>query len=93
VSADVLRALQGDLGARGNRERNLRRAVVLLATALGFLLFGLGMYLMVANTDWGGEVATGVFIASLGAIPGCVGLVYLAFGLMGKRDDSNAGRD
>ncbi len=82
VSADVLRALQGDSGPQGSRSRNLRRAVVLLGTALGLCLFGLGMYVMVSHAGWGGAVATGVFIASLGAIPGCMGLVYLVLALM-----------
>jgi hypothetical protein len=95
VSAEVIRALQGDLGAHENRERNLRRAIVLLATALGFVLFGFGMYAMIANTNWGGEVATGAFIASLGAIPGCIGLVYLGFALIARRpgQDFVASRD
>ena len=84
VSADVIRALQGDPGAHGSRNRNFRRAAVLLSTALGFCLFGWGMYVMVSNTDWGGAVATGMGIASLGAIPGCIGLAYLALGLMAK---------
>lgn len=84
LSADAIDALRDAPGRLTRRARDLRRASVLLSTALGLVLLGVAVFAALAYTNLDGAEVVGVFIAGLGAIPGCIGLTFLGFGLIDR---------
>ena len=63
--------------APDSTDRDLRRAVVLIAVGLGLGLLGLALgYGISLSSDIGGWI-TGGCIAGAGAIPGMIGLAYM----------------
>lgn len=65
-------------------ESDLRRAIVLISVGIGLGLLGLGLGWGIGMADSVGGWITGGAIAGSGAIPGMIGLAYLALWL-GKR--------
>jgi len=72
------------LATESNQNRDLRRAIVLIAVGLGLAGLGLGLGWGISMaSDVGGEV-TGGIIAGTGAIPGFIGIAYLILWLLGR---------
>jgi hypothetical protein len=70
----------------GTADRDLRRAVVLIAIGLGLCGLGLGLGWgigMVSGSEGSGAIVGGV-IAGTGAIPGFIGVAYLLLWLVGR---------
>ena len=79
LPADLVTALQNSISAKTipTREGDLRRAVVLIAVALGMVGLGYGLWYGVGSvSDEGGSVS-GPIVAGVGAIPGLIGVAYL----------------
>ena len=65
-------------------DRDLRRAIVLIAVGLGISGFGGGIYMaLISVTDVGAWI-TGWSIAGIGAIPGLIGVAYLLLWLASR---------
>lgn len=62
-------------------DRDLRRAVVLIAVGIGLGFLGLGLGYGISLADQMGGWITGGAIAGAGAIPGMIGLAYLVLWL------------
>ncbi|HWA61809.1 MAG TPA: DUF6249 domain-containing protein [Caulobacteraceae bacterium] len=88
VPPELIQALQSnikyDAAAQTTvptRERDLRRAVVLIAVGVGLALCGYGLWFgLGAIPGDGGEIASyivGGSVAGAGAIPGLIGVAYL----------------
>lgn len=89
---ELFEALSKGFAARPPaRDIDLRRGLFLLAIALGLALIGLGVYAAVATSLPPGErtdmspQAAGIIVASIGAIPGCVGIAYILLGLQSRK--------
>ncbi len=76
---EVLDAMTRDVRPAASPQRDLRTAIVWLAIAIGFA--GFGFALNYSNDD----VPVGVFLG-IAAIPGAIGLAFLALGLLGKKN-------
>jgi hypothetical protein len=57
-------------------DRDLRRGVILFCTGLGFVAIGLAFYAGLYYV--GGATETFATFAAIGAIPGFIGLAYIA---------------
>jgi len=68
-----------------NSDRDLRRAVVLIAVGFGLALLGLGIGWGIYFASPTGGAITGGIIAGAGAIPGFIGLAYLILWLLGRQ--------
>lgn len=64
--------------------RDLRRAIVLMAVGLGLAFLGLGLGWSISQASDIGGAITGGIIAGAGAIPGFIGLAYLILWLAGR---------
>jgi hypothetical protein len=77
---ELVEALQSSAAHQLNlptRERDLRRAIILLAVGLGFAGLGAGMgWGIYHGSDVGGQIVGGI-VAGCGAIPAFLGLAYL----------------
>lgn len=62
-------------------ERDLRRAVVLIAVGLGLAGLGYGLWYGLSSTSYVGAYITGGAVAGAGAIPGMIGIAYLVLWL------------
>lgn len=72
-----------DLGSGGG-DRDLRRAIVLIAVGLGLAALGAGIGWGISlASDVGGAITGGV-IAGAGAIPAFIGVAYLILWLLGR---------
>ena len=58
-------------------ERDLRRAVVLIAVGLGFVALGYGLWYGLMSVSDIAAYITGGCVAGAGAIPGLIGVAYL----------------
>lgn len=94
VPVELFEAMSKGFVARPpGRTVDLRRGLFLLAIALGLALIGFGVYAGMATSLPPGErtdlspVAVGIIVASIGAIPGCVGLAYVLLGLSNRLND------
>ena len=65
-------------------DRDLRRAVVLIAVGFGLALLGLGMGWGIGFASGMGGAIVGGIIAGTGAIPGFIGVAYLLLWLLGR---------
>jgi len=78
VPPEVIAALQTNVEPRMETpERDLRRALVLIATGLGFCGIGLGLYYGISSVSVEGAWISGAVTAGVGAIPGLIGVAYL----------------
>ena len=68
----------------GAPERDLRRAVVLIAIGLGLCCLGYGLFFGLSSVDDTAAYITGGSVAGAGAIPGLIGVAYLILWL-GRR--------
>jgi hypothetical protein len=66
-------------------DRDLRRAVVLIAVGLGLAGLGLGLGYGISFASGVGGAVVGGIIAGSGAIPGFIGVAYLILWLAGGR--------
>jgi hypothetical protein len=66
-------------------DRDLRRAVVLIAVGLGLGALGLGLGAGIGIVSHVGGAITGGVIAGAGAIPAFIGLAYLLLYLAGRK--------
>jgi hypothetical protein len=80
-----------NIGSGTASESDLRRAIVLIAVGIGMALLGLGLGYGIGLADQVGGWITGGAIAGSGAIPGMIGLAYLALWL-GKRHTPQGGQ-
>ena len=72
-------------GMASGGDRDLRRAIVLIAVGLGLAGLGAGLGWGIGfASDVGGAITGGV-IAGVGAIPGFIGVAYLVLWLLGRR--------
>jgi hypothetical protein len=72
----------------GDSQSDLRRAVVLIAVGLGLAGLGAGFWYGIGNaSETGGDIVGGI-IAGSGAIPGFIGIAYLALWILRARDRS-----
>jgi len=85
VPVELLDALTRGLSTKSGLttpQQDFRRGIFLLAIALGLGLIGVGAFFGVNSMEGAqGALPTGIIIASLGAIPGCVGIAYIVLGL------------
>ena len=70
-------------------DADLRRAVVLIAVGLGLCGLGAGLWYGISFADVTGGAITGAVVAGAGAIPGFIGLAYLAL-WFGRRRSTQA---
>ncbi len=79
VPPELIAALQSNVAPRvaSTPERDLRRAVVLIAIGLGFCGLGYGLWFGLMSVDETAAYISGASTAGVGAIPGLVGLAYL----------------
>jgi hypothetical protein len=96
VPPELIEALQrGDSSpdvrpyAVTNAERDLRRAVVLIAVGVGIALLGYGLYYGISYSSEEGGAITGAVVAGSGAIPGLIGVAYLLLYLTRGRPSQN----
>ncbi|MGH6957269.1 MAG: DUF6249 domain-containing protein [Caulobacteraceae bacterium] len=84
---ELIDRLAGDTPAPSlppGADRDLRRAVILIAVGAGVALLGLGLGYGIGMADPLGGWITGGAIAGSGAIPGLIGVAYLALWLGGR---------
>jgi hypothetical protein len=79
VPPELIESLQSNVTDRivPTPERDLRRAIVLIAVGLGLCGLGYGMWYGLMSVDDTAAWITGTSIAGSGAIPGLIGLAYL----------------
>ena len=94
VPVELFEAMSKGMVARPpGRTVDLRRGLFLLAIALGLALIGFGVYAGMESSMRPGDesdmspVAAGIIVASIGAIPGCVGIAYILLGLSNRLND------
>ncbi|HEV2365973.1 MAG TPA: DUF6249 domain-containing protein [Caulobacteraceae bacterium] len=79
VPPELITALQTPAAATAvpTAERDLRRAVVLIAVGLGLVGLGYGLWYGLMTVSDVAAYITGGVVAGTGAIPGLIGLAYL----------------
>ena len=80
VPPELIAALQSHVpprAAASTPERDLRRAIVLIAVGLGFCGLGYGLWYGLMSVDEIAAYVSGGSTAGFGAIPGLIGLAYL----------------
>jgi hypothetical protein len=86
LTTELVQTLMGPFGpARPSRERDMRIGAIMLATAVGVGLIGLAIYGGAFGATDHERQAVGAGIASIGAIPGCIGVAFIALGMGQKR--------
>ena len=87
VPPELIESLQSKVNSDtiSTPERDLRRAVVLIAVGLGLAGLGYGMWFGLMAVNDIGAYVTGGAIAGSGAIPGMIGIAYLLLWL-GRRN-------
>ena len=89
VPPEVLAALQGEevepaAPRVGGADRDLRRAIVLIAVGLGLAGLGAGFDYGISFASSTGGAIVGGIIAGVGAIPGFIGVAYLILWLVSR---------
>jgi len=79
VPPEMIAALHSNqtLRVESTPERDLRRAIVLIAVGLGLCALGYGMWYGLSSVSDIAAYVTGGSIAGAGAIPGLIGVAYL----------------
>ncbi len=78
VPPEMIAALQTNVEPRmATPERDLRRAIVLIAVGLGLCGLGYGLYYGLSSVNDIAAYTTGGSVAGAGAIPGLIGVAYL----------------
>jgi hypothetical protein len=80
VPPELISALQTSASASNlipTAERDLRRAVILMAVALGLCGLGYGLWYGLMSVSDTAAYITGGCVAGAGAVPGLIGLAYL----------------
>jgi Domain of unknown function (DUF6249) len=79
VPPELIAALQSNVVGRviSTPERDLRRAIILIAVGLGFCAMGYGLWFGLMSVNYTAAYTTGSSVAVVGAIPGLIGLAYL----------------
>lgn len=79
VPPELITALQSNVAPRvvSTPERDLRRAVVLIALGLGICGLGYGLWYGLMSVSEHAAYISGGCVAGFGAIPGLIGLAYL----------------
>jgi hypothetical protein len=80
VPPELIEALQSNTPVRpmSTPDRDLRRAIILIAVGLGFAGLGYGIWYGLMSVDDTAAYVSGGSTAGVGAIPGRIGLGYLA---------------
>lgn len=68
---------------RKNANGDLKAGSILLAVAAAMIVFGM----MMSGMDGGGDEEVLMVFTGIAAFPGFIGVVLLAFGLLGKKKD------
>ena len=91
VPPEVIEALQSNVSERfiPTPDRDLRRAIVLIAVGLGLAGLGYGLWYGLMAVDEIPAYITGGVVAGSGAIPGLIGVAYLILWLA-KRGQPDA---
>jgi hypothetical protein len=93
VPPELISALQANtalpIQIQTTPERDLRRAIVLIAVGLGLCCLGYGLFFGLSSVDDTAAYITGGSVAGAGAIPGLIGVAYLILWL-GKRNAPKA---
>ena len=79
VPPELIAALQANvtIPVQTTPERDLRRAIVLIAVGLGLCILGYGLFYGLSSVDDTAAYITGGSVAGAGAIPGMIGIAYL----------------
>ena len=79
IPPELIAALQSNVAPRvaSTPERDLRRALVLIAVGLGFCGLGYGVWYGLMSVDEMAAYISGACTAGVGAIPGLIGIAYL----------------
>jgi hypothetical protein len=87
VPPELIAALQSGVSerSRSSPERDLRRAIVLIAVGLGLCGLGLGLWYGLMSVSYTAAYVTGYSVAGSGAIPGFIGVAYLVLWLGERR--------
>lgn len=88
LTAESAEAPQIERG--GGADRDLRRAIVLIAVGLGLGLLGLSLGWAISFASELGGAITGGAVAGAGAIPAFIGLAYLLLYLAGRKSAPRA---
>ena len=88
VPPELIAALQSNATIRveSTPERDLRRAIVLIAVGLGLCGLGYGMWYGLSSVNDIAAYTTGGSIAGAGAIPGFIGVAYLVLWLSKRKE-------
>jgi hypothetical protein len=86
VPPELINSLQSKIGEQSisTPQRDLRRAIVLIAVGIGLCGLGYGMWYGLMSTDDTAAWITGSSIAGSGAIPGLIGIAYLVLWLTNR---------
>jgi hypothetical protein len=78
VPPELIQSLQSSVPDRAmpTPERDLRRAIVLMAVGAGLCALGYGMWYGLMSVDDTAAWITGTSVAAAGAIPGLIGVAY-----------------
>ena len=87
MTAEAIQALSGSFVSHP-RERDRRRGVMLASFGVALAVLGFLAFLGLFSAHVGGDVAVGVILAGIGAIPGCVGAGYIILS-KGEREDGD----
>ena len=87
VPPELIEALQKNIPVRApdSPDRDLRRAVILIAIGLGFAALGYGIWYGLMSVDDQAAYISGGSTAGIGAIPGLIGLGYLVLWLARRK--------
>lgn len=79
VPPELIAALQTNttVTVQTTPERDLRRAIVLIAVGLGLCCLGYGLFYGLSSVDDTAAYITGGSVAGAAAIPGMIGIAYL----------------
>ena len=79
VPPELIEAMRSSTPMRieSTPERDLRRAIVLIAVGIGIALLGYGLWYGLMSVDDTAAYTTGGSVAGAGAIPGLIGVAYL----------------
>jgi len=87
IPPEVIAALQSNLTPRrpSSPDSDLRWGIILTSIGVGFWVLGYALWYGIYNESETGAYITGGSLAAAGAVPGLIGLGFLALWAMGRK--------
>jgi hypothetical protein len=85
VPPELIEALQQPVRVRSGPDQDLRRGLTLAVVGLGFIGMGVALYYGLWEASSEAAAITGFCVAGVGAIPGMLGVAFLALAWWGNR--------